>query len=434
MATTNEIKVKITASNETSAPIKEVQSSLGGLTGAVKNFAAIAGVAFASKQIIDFGISSVKAFAASESAANRLAHIVRTAVDATDAQVESLLNQAEALEKVGVVGKEAIMMGQGQLASFDLQTKSIERLIPSILNYAVAERGANLSGEELKGVTNGLAQALQGNFASLTKTGFVLDDVTKAMISTGTESERVAALVKVLDSTYEGLNEKMRETTEGKMVALQFAFGNLKEAIGQSLAEGLLPFMDKLLELVQDPQFIEFITLLSQVIGGVLVIALRSAFGWFVMFKTLFTDLSNIFKSVADFLNNVFIATMNGINLVIKGVTDTVNLLVNALSRVLSLASSVGGAVSGAIKSVTTVISGKRAEGGPVQSGASYLVGEQGPELFTPRNSGNIIPNYALAGGGGITINISGNTLLDASAGEKIADQIMRTLKRNLKI
>lgn len=434
MATDQEIKIKISAKNETGQSIKEVESSLGSLTGSVKNFAAIAGIAFSAKQIIDFGISSVKAFAASESAANRLAHIVRTSVDATDAQVESLLKQADALEKVGVVGKEAIMMGQGQLASFDLQTKSIEKLIPSILNYAVAERGANLSGEELKGVTNGLAQALQGNFASLTKTGFVLDDVTKELISTGTESERVAALVKVLDSTYEGLNEKMRETTEGKMVALTFAFGNLKESIGQSLAEGLLPFMDKLLELAQDPQFIEFVTLMAQVVGGALVIALRSAYGWFVMFKTLFTDLNNIFRAVTDYLSNVFIGVLDGVNIVIKGVTDTVNVLVNALSKVISLASSVGGTVSGAIKSVTTVISGKRAEGGPVQSGSAYLVGEQGPELFSPRTSGSIIPNYALASGGGLTINISGNTLLDSSAGEKIADQIMRTLKRNLKL
>lgn len=33
-----------------------------------------------------------------------------------------------------------------------------------------------------------------------------------------------------------------------------------------------------------------------------------------------------------------------------------------------------------------------RAAGGPVDSGSLYLVGEQGPELFVPRNSGTIIP------------------------------------------
>ena len=45
-----------------------------------------------------------------------------------------------------------------------------------------------------------------------------------------------------------------------------------------------------------------------------------------------------------------------------------------------------------------------RALGGPVAMGNSYLVGERGPELFTPSSSGNITPNSAM---GGNTINIT---------------------------
>ena len=36
---------------------------------------------------------------------------------------------------------------------------------------------------------------------------------------------------------------------------------------------------------------------------------------------------------------------------------------------------------------------GARAAGGPVNSGSAYLVGEEGPEVFVPQSSGNIIPN-----------------------------------------
>jgi hypothetical protein len=42
-----------------------------------------------------------------------------------------------------------------------------------------------------------------------------------------------------------------------------------------------------------------------------------------------------------------------------------------------------------------------RANGGPVTTGTQYLVGEMGPELFTPNVSGAIIPNNKLAGTGG---------------------------------
>jgi hypothetical protein len=41
---------------------------------------------------------------------------------------------------------------------------------------------------------------------------------------------------------------------------------------------------------------------------------------------------------------------------------------------------------------------GAKAEGGPVAAGMTYLVGERGPELFTPGASGNITPNHALGG------------------------------------
>ncbi|MFY0637073.1 phage tail tape measure C-terminal domain-containing protein [Maricaulis maris] len=45
---------------------------------------------------------------------------------------------------------------------------------------------------------------------------------------------------------------------------------------------------------------------------------------------------------------------------------------------------------------------GGRAEGGPVQPGAAYLVGERGPEVFTPSQSGQVVPG----GAGSQTVNI----------------------------
>jgi len=43
-------------------------------------------------------------------------------------------------------------------------------------------------------------------------------------------------------------------------------------------------------------------------------------------------------------------------------------------------------------------IAGKRAGGGPVRAGSTYLVGEQGPELMTATADGYITPNSALGG------------------------------------
>ena len=43
-------------------------------------------------------------------------------------------------------------------------------------------------------------------------------------------------------------------------------------------------------------------------------------------------------------------------------------------------------------------IDGKKAKGGPVDAGKTYLVGEQGQELFVPKQSGTIVPNNQLGG------------------------------------
>mgnify|MGYP003641068378 CR=1 FL=1 len=60
---------------------------------------------------------------------------------------------------------------------------------------------------------------------------------------------------------------------------------------------------------------------------------------------------------------------------------------------------------------------GGKAEGGPVQSGTTYLVGENGPEIFTTQSSGTIIPNHALSGGGGgQTVNYNGPFIQSMSA------------------
>ena len=55
-----------------------------------------------------------------------------------------------------------------------------------------------------------------------------------------------------------------------------------------------------------------------------------------------------------------------------------------------------------------------KAIGGPVAAGVSYLVGENGPEQFRPDTPGTIIPNHAMGGGGGNSVNLVQNISIDA--------------------
>jgi len=59
---------------------------------------------------------------------------------------------------------------------------------------------------------------------------------------------------------------------------------------------------------------------------------------------------------------------------------------------------------------------GERAGGGNVDPSKFYLVGENGPELFSPGASGSIIPNNAIGGGSSLVVNI----IEDASRGGQV--------------
>src|SRR5690606_38290165 len=66
----------------------------------------------------------------------------------------------------------------------------------------------------------------------------------------------------------------------------------------------------------------------------------------------------------------------------------------------------VGGWLGAGLSALGGLFGGGRAAGGPVMAGTTYLVGERGRELFTPKTSGTIVPNHAM---GGVTINSTVN-------------------------
>lgn len=66
--------------------------------------------------------------------------------------------------------------------------------------------------------------------------------------------------------------------------------------------------------------------------------------------------------------------------------------LINALG---GAAGGGGGGLGGLLSSFA---SGSRQAGGPVEANRPFLVGERGPELFVPKQGGNIMPNEALPG------------------------------------
>ena len=110
-----------------------------------------------------------------------------------------------------------------------------------------------------------------------------------------------------------------------------------------------------------------------------------------------------------------------------------INKAINAISSFLGPKTSAGagfggfnpasfsmGSLSGGLTGVGNFSSAfvPKALGGSVSAGSSYMVGERGPELFTPKHGGSIVPNNALGGGStNVVVNV------DASGSNVQGDQ-----------
>ncbi len=82
----------------------------------------------------------------------------------------------------------------------------------------------------------------------------------------------------------------------------------------------------------------------------------------------------------------------------------------------------------GAVADSILPIAGARAIGGPVMAGESYLVGERGPELFTPAGNGAITPGGAPAAARpSVVVNI---TTPDAASFMKSRSQVAAMLAK----
>jgi hypothetical protein len=220
--------------------LKQADKGVKKLQSTVKNLAGAVGIAFSARALVNFGKSAVRASLQAQAEQDRLNQLLTVGVGATASQVAALNDQAEALEKLGVVTAGNITQTQSQLATFNLQTSTIEALTPAILDYVTAEKGATATTEQFKQMTNGLAQALNGNFASLTRVGFVIDENTKKQIASGNESQRAAAIVEVLNSTYKDFNKNLRDTPAGQMQVLANAAEDANTIIGQGLIDSLM--------------------------------------------------------------------------------------------------------------------------------------------------------------------------------------------------
>jgi hypothetical protein len=418
MASDNQVKVILNAEDKTGPALKSAQTGMSSFVATAGKFAAAAGLAFATKKVFNFGKAVVSAAAEAESSKIRFESIMKNVEGATNETSQALLKAADKATQFGFSNEEAAE----NMARFFARTKNLNETLK--INQAALDLAAakNISLSEAGTI---LQQVYSGQARGLRDLGIQLEDGV-----TGIEA------IEATWNNFAGTAEARSGTLQGKMAILNESWGEMKEVLGTALLDGLKPFIDEMTAFISKPENIEFFKQMFEAIGTLIEYGFKALKFIIAGVQEEIRLLSEVFLFLINFWNEKLVPAGQAIASIFDSIKTAINNTIDATSRLVSKLAEVAMSPFLGAKALGTnignFISGARAMGGPVSGGSSYLVGEQGPEIFTPFMSGRIIPN----GGNGTVINISMSSpqFLDRNAAEMFSNQLLKVLKENLRI
>lgn len=238
---------------------------------------------------------------------------------------------------------------------------SLERMAPTLKDM----------GKSIAPIIDKLAPAL----ASMAEK--MLPGIQKALEESKPLFDKLAEHLPKIGKAFSDFFENIGGGSEGAKVFLEIFFRNIEFWVPKlgSFLGGLSTAFLKVFEAIRFlvRRGLEF---LGMFIGGA-----AKAFGWIPGIGPKLQAANEEFKNFAKKVN----AALDSI--------DDETVIIDVKIRGLSKKGIRVAGLTGAGGFT------EKAHGGPVLAGRSYLVGERGPELFTPDRSGRITPNHQLGAG-----------------------------------
>lgn len=459
MAGSRTLKLSILADvADLRAKLDQGSQEVEGFGGKLADFGKKAGLAFAAagaaaaayagKLLID----GVKAAIEDEKAQTALATSLKNVTGATESQIKQVESYITKTSLAVGVTDDELRPSLDRLARSTKDVEEAQKLQALALDIAAG------SGKSLEAVSQALAKGYEGNTAALGKLGI---GISAAELKTMSFDEVTAKL----SATFGGQATIQAETFAGKMGRLGIAFNEAKETVGSFVLDAITPlvsgFVDKVIPALSEvsteigetlkPIVEDLVTFFKEnvipifeawweIISTIIIPGIKKTFTpifegvlglWNKIAQAVKDNEENLkpvfelFKTVAKFvadklapaigtiLGTAFDVLGTAIAAVIGGFAKLVGFIQDVVDKVKSLINLVKAnpLVQGIGGLIDRVFGGGRADGGAVNRGTAYMVGERGAELFVPNTDGRIIPNDKLGGAGSVTninINVSG--------------------------
>jgi hypothetical protein len=448
------LEIIIKARDEASQVMSGLNSKLKGMEPTFKKMAAVGTVAFGA--IAAVAVSALKesaAAAADMSIANTtLENSLRSLSGVSLKNLETQAGGASNSLKFLKTSMEGASQAALKLGFDDESAaKSYARLFQvtkdvtqSHKDLQIAMDMARAKNISLEDATQKLIMVHMGKTKALQQEGFAIDENASALDNLNT-----------LSKTFAGQATNYATTMTGQFDILKERINNVKQAVGDSLKvefekafTAIQPFLNKIMEWVEkNPDLVAKILLVSGAIAGITAVAgalglallfLTSPIGLVALAITGLIALAVLivakWGSIKEFFTTLWTNIKNTFKSAIDGIVSFFDPLVQVVEKVMRTIERIGSGIKNVAKSVgakvSDIFSGGKAQGGNVSGGSSYIVGERGPEVFTPGSGGYITPTNRLGGGGNTTIvNINGGQYLSQEAALDMGDKILRALQ-----
>lgn len=300
-----EIKAVITAEDRASATLANFGRKAGGIGNTVKKGLKLAavGIAAAGAAAIAFGVSSVKSYQESENAIAQLNAVLKSTRGIAKVSAKSAISLANSLQKVTRYSDEQVLSAENMLLTF---TKISKDVFPDTTK-AVLDMSTAM-GTDLKSTAIQVGKAMQDpvrGVTALQRVGVRLSDsqkeLVKNLVATGKTAEAQKIILKELQTEFGGSAEAAGKTFAGQLDILKNQFDEVKESIGKTIVDAIIPLMSKLAEFVASDQFQAWLARVNQWISVNLPLAIN------YVVNTLIPNLINIFNVVWPVIKTVVV-------------------------------------------------------------------------------------------------------------------------------
>lgn len=446
MATTAaELQVRTTYKDDASKGVQGLGTSFGKLTAAfgLASLAAV-GLQKATSFVTNTVKGSIKAAQDAEASQVKVNAILKTLTGSYEEHAAVVEEASRVALQLGFDDEEAAESMAKLLQVTGDTTQAQEAM-------TVAMDLARFKGIRLEDATQAMTMAMNGNVRVLKQLGIEVPENAKRAEILGLVMQRVGGQAEAFGQTSAGASERFKNAME-----------NLQESIGARVLPLVTKFFNVVSGFVASDKLQSWINEigriyrenLAPVIEGTVIPAFKSLADSIkphiplimsvlkILFGAAGVALTGTLVVVSTALagvGKIFDIVATSIEKVIGWVKQLIDWFGKAMAPINDFKNGVGGIVGGVGSGIGDAAGGIggffrdlfRAQGGPVNAGQGYIVGERGPEWFVPRQNGTVVPN---GGGSNVTINVSGNTVRSDRDLQEIVAAVRSSMTRNLRL